>query len=108
VDIVFEHVGNATWPQSVSSLNWGGTLVTCGATSGFEAVTDLRFLWNKQMNFLGSHMGNKTDLLDAMRWVESGQVKPVVSQVFPLSEAGQAQTLMEDGESMGKVVLVPD
>jgi len=108
VDIVFEHVGNATWPQSVASLKWGGTLVTCGATSGFEAVTDLRFLWNKQMNFLGSHMGNKTDLLEAMRWVESGQVKPVVSQVFPLRETGQAQTLMESGEVMGKFVLVPD
>jgi NADPH:quinone reductase-like Zn-dependent oxidoreductase len=108
VDIVFEHVGNATWPQSVASLKWGGTLVICGATSGFEAVTDLRFLWNKQMNLLGSHMGNKTDLLEAMRWVESGQIKPVVSQVFPLREAGRAQTLMEDGEVMGKLVLVPD
>ena len=54
VDVVFEHVGNATWPQSVASLKWGGALVICGATTGFEAVTDLRFLWNKQMNFMGS------------------------------------------------------
>ncbi len=106
VDVVFEHVGNATWPQSVASLKWGGSLVTCGATTGFEAVTDLRFLWNKQMNFMGSHMGNKTDLLEGMRWVESGHVKPVVSQAFPLSEAGRAQTLMENSEVMGKVVLV--
>jgi len=108
VDVVFEHVGNATWPQSVASLKWGGTLVICGATSGFEAVTDLRFLWNKQMNLLGSHMGNKTDLLEGMRWVESGHIKPVVTQTFPLREAGRAQTLMENSEVMGKFVLVPD
>jgi len=108
VDVVFEHVGNATWPQSVASLRWGGTLVICGATSGFEAVTDLRFLWNKQMNLLGSHMGNKTDLLEGMRWVESGHIKPVVTQTYPLREAGRAQTLMENSEVMGKFVLVPD
>ena len=108
VDIVFEHVGNATWPQSVASLKWGGSLVTCGATTGFEAVTDLRFLWNKQMNFMGSHMGNKTDLLEGMRWVESGHIKPVVRQIFPLREAARAQALMENAEAMGKIVLVPE
>jgi NADPH:quinone reductase-like Zn-dependent oxidoreductase len=108
VDVVFEHVGNATWAQSVASLKWGGTLVTCGATSGFEAPTDLRFLWNKQMNFLGSHMGNKTDLLEGLRWVESGHIKPVVSHAFPLREAGKAQTVMENNETMGKMALVPE
>jgi NADPH:quinone reductase-like Zn-dependent oxidoreductase len=108
VDIVFEHVGEATWPSSVASMRWGGTLVTCGATTGFDAVTDLRFLWMKQMNLLGSHMGNKADLLEGMRWVEAGHIKPVVSQTFPLREAARAQTLMEQGEVMGKFVLVPD
>jgi len=108
VDVVFEHVGNATWEQSVASLKWGGTLVTCGATSGFEAPTDLRFLWNKQLNFLGSHMGNKTDLLEGLRWVESGHIKPVVSHTFPLQEAATAQTMMENNEVMGKIVLVPE
>ncbi|KPK47962.1 MAG: hypothetical protein AMJ77_01450 [Dehalococcoidia bacterium SM23_28_2] len=108
VDVVFEHVGNATWAQSVASLKWGGTLVTCGATSGFEAPTDLRFLWNKQMNFLGSHMGNKTDLLEGLRWMESGHIKPVVSHAFPLRETGTAQTLMENNEVMGKIALVPE
>jgi NADPH:quinone reductase-like Zn-dependent oxidoreductase len=107
VDVVFEHVGKATWKESVASLKWGGTLVTCGATSGFEAPTDLRFLWNKQLNFLGSHMGNKTDLVEGLRWVESGDIKPVVSHAFPLWEAGTAQTMMENNEVMGKLVLVP-
>jgi NADPH:quinone reductase-like Zn-dependent oxidoreductase len=108
VDVVFEHVGNVTWEQSVASLKWGGTLVTCGATSGFDAPTDLRFLWNKQMNFLGSHMGNKTDLLEGLRWVESGHIKPVVSHAFPLHEAGRAQRIMENNEVMGKMALLPE
>ena len=108
VDVVFEHVGQATWQQSVTSLKWGGTLVICGATTGFEGVTDIRFLWNKQMNFLGSHLGTKTELLQALRWVESGHIKPAVSQVLPLREAGQVQLAMEADEVIGKIVLVPD
>lgn len=106
-DIVFEHVGEATWQQSIMSLKWGGTLVTCGATTGFIGPTDIRFLWNKQMNFLGSHLGSKAELMDAMRFVESGDIKPVVSQVLPLGEIGRAQEIMENSDVTGKIVLVP-
>jgi alcohol dehydrogenase len=105
VDIVFEHTGEATWETSVRSLRWGGTLVTCGATTGFEAKTDIRLLWNKQLNLLGSHMGNKAELMEALRWVESGDIKPVVFLALPLQEAGLAQRAMEDGQVMGKLVL---
>lgn len=108
VDVVFEHTGQDTWPTSVRSLKWGGTLVVCGATSGFEAKTDLRFLWNKQLNFLGSHMGSKAELLDALRWVESGHIKPVVGRVLSLKEVPEGQRLMEKGEVVGKVVYVPE
>ncbi len=105
VDIVFEHTGEATWETSVRSLRWGGTIVVCGATTGFEAKTDLRLLWNKQLNLLGSHMGNKAEFLDAWRFVESGEIKPVVSVALPLKEAGLAQQAMEDGNVIGKLVL---
>lgn len=107
VDVVFEHVGEASWETSVQSLKWGGTLVTCGATTGFIGQTDIRFLWNKQLNFLGSHMGNKAELLEALRFVEQGRIRPVVSQTFPLKDAARAQTLMEGSESIGKLVLIP-
>lgn len=107
-DIVFEHTGQATWKQSVAALKWGGTLVTCGATSGFIGETDIRFLWNKQMSFHGSHMASKGELLQAMKFVESGQLKPLVSQTFALKDAPKAQKAMEDGEVMGKMVLVPE
>ena len=105
VDVAFEHVGEATWETSVRALKWGGTLVTCGATSGFDAKTDIRLLWNKQLNFLGSHMANKAEFLDAWRWVESGDIKPAVFIALPLKEAGLAQKAIEDGQVIGKVVL---
>jgi len=105
VDIAFEHVGEATWETSVRALKWGGTLVTCGATSGFDAKTDIRLLWNKQLNLLGSHMANKAEFLDAWRFVESGDIKPAVFIALPLKEAGLAQKAMEDGQVIGKVVL---
>jgi NADPH:quinone reductase-like Zn-dependent oxidoreductase len=106
-DVVFEHSGEETWPTSMAALRWGGRLVVCGASTGFAAVTDLRFLWNKQQNLLGSHLSNKAELSAALRAVESGAIKPVIDQVLPLSEVGKGQQLMEDLKVQGKVVYVP-
>jgi crotonyl-CoA carboxylase/reductase len=108
VDIVFEHVGQATFPTSVRCLRWGGTLVTCGATSGFEASTDLRHLWNRQLTFLGSHMATKAELLQALRWVEMGRIRPVLHTVLPLKEVPRGQEMMERNEVIGKIVYVPE
>ena len=107
VDIVFEHVGAASWETSTLALKWGGTIVTCGATTGFDAPLDIRFLWNKEQNYLGSHLGNKAELLEAMKFVESGEIKPVVTEVFPLKEVRKGQEMLEKGGVMGKIVLVP-
>jgi alcohol dehydrogenase len=106
-DIVFEHTGAETWPISMQCLKWGGTIVTCGATSGFDAHLDIRLLWNKQQNYLGSHLGNKGELIDAMRFVESGHIKPVVGEILPLKELGKAQDLMETSIIAGKIAIVP-
>src|SRR3954466_5905201 len=83
VDIVVEHVGAATWDESVRSLKPAGTLVTCGATSGFEAKIDLRFLFSRQLSLVGSYMGTMSELHDAMKHVFSGVLKPVVDRAFP-------------------------
>jgi len=106
-DIVFEHTGAETWPISMQCLKWGGTIVTCGATSGFDAHMDIRLLWNKQQNYLGSHLGNKGELIDAMRFVAGGQIKPVVGQVLPLKDLARAQDLMETSTIAGKIAIVP-
>jgi NADPH:quinone reductase-like Zn-dependent oxidoreductase len=107
VDVVFEHSGQDTWPTSMAALRWGGTIVVCGASTGFDAHTDLRFLWNKQQNLLGSHLSNKAELAAALRAVEAGRIKPVIDRVFGLSEVPDAQRLMEDLKVQGKLVYVP-
>ena len=107
VDVVFEHTGATTWPGSIVSLKKGGRLVTCGATSGFEAQTDLRHVFYRHLTILGSMMGSKADLLAAMKFIESGQIRAVVDRTLPLVEARKAHELMEERAQFGKLVLVP-
>ena len=107
VDVVFEHTGAATWPGSLVSLRKGGRLVTCGATSGFEARTDLRQVFYRHLTILGSMMGSKAELLAAMKFIESGQIRAVVDRTLPLADARTAHELMEERAQFGKLVLLP-
>jgi len=107
VDVVFEHTGSETWPGSISSLKNNGRLVTCGATSGFDARTDLRQVFYRHLTILGSFMGSKAELLEAMKFVRQGKIRGVVDRVLPLSEAKQAHELLESRGQFGKVVLQP-
>ncbi len=105
VDIVFEHVGVATWPESIKSLKYGGTLVTCGATTGYEASLDLRVLFARQLSLFGTYMGSQGELLEVLKHVFAGKLKPVVDRTFPLSEAPAAHEYLASSEQFGKVVL---
>lgn len=105
VDVVFEHTGAATWPGSILSSKKGGRLVTCGATSGFEARTDLRHVFYRHLTILGSMMGSKADLLAAMKFIESGDIRAVVDRTLPLQNARTAHELMDDRAQFGKLVL---
>jgi NADPH:quinone reductase-like Zn-dependent oxidoreductase len=107
VDVVFEHVGTATWEDSIASLAPSGRLVTCGATTGYDAKIDLRVLFARQISLLGSYMGEKSELHTVMKLVAAGRLKPIVDRVFPLSEAVAAHTYLESGAQFGKVVLRP-
>jgi crotonyl-CoA carboxylase/reductase len=107
VDVVFEHPGQETWPVSVRALRYGGSLVVCGATSGFKAETDLRYLWNKQLNFYGSHVGTKADFLEMVRRVELGRIKPLHAEVMPLADLAEAQARLSTEHYHGKLVVVP-
>jgi NADPH:quinone reductase-like Zn-dependent oxidoreductase len=107
VDLVVEHVGAATWDESVKSLKPGGTIVTCGATTGHDAAFDLRFLFSRQLAFLGSYMGTMGDLHDVLSHVFAGRLKPVVDRTFPLKDARAAHEYMEASQMFGKVVLTP-
>jgi len=107
VDVVFEHVGLATWTHSYMSLATGGRLVTCGVTTGYDAQLDLRYLFSKNLSLIGSFMGRKDELIKVLEFVNSGKLHPVVDRVFPLSEARAAHEYVEKREQFGKVVLVP-
>lgn len=106
-DIVFEHVGAATWEESMKSLRPGGTLVTCGATTGPEARIDIRFLFSRQLSFLGSYMGTMGELHEVLKFVFNGQLKPVVDKSFPLRDARAAHEHLERSAQFGKVILNP-
>jgi NADPH:quinone reductase-like Zn-dependent oxidoreductase len=105
VDIVIEHVGPATWNESVKSLKPGGVLVTCGATTGPKAEIDLRFLFSRQLSFLGSYMGTLGELHEVLELVFAGKLKPVVDRTFPLSDVRAAHEYLEKSQMFGKVVL---
>jgi NADPH:quinone reductase-like Zn-dependent oxidoreductase len=107
VDIVLEHVGPATWDESVRSLKPAGTLVTCGATTGPQVSIDLRFVYSRQLSVLGSYMGTMGELHEVLRHVFSGKLKPVVDRTFPLSQARAAHEYMEKSQMFGKIVLNP-
>jgi NADPH:quinone reductase-like Zn-dependent oxidoreductase len=108
VDVVFEHVGSATWKKSVLSLATNGRLVTCGATTGYEAQVDLRYLFAKHLTLYGSYMGTKGEMMQVTHLMQRGTLRPVVDTVFPLEAAGDAHAHLEKREQFGKVVLEID
>jgi NADPH:quinone reductase-like Zn-dependent oxidoreductase len=105
VDVVIEHVGQATWDRSVRALARGGRLVTCGATTGYQAALDLRHLFARQLSLLGSYMGRKSELLLAAPLFFDGILKPAIDSVLPLADAALAQQRLERGDVFGKIVL---
>jgi NADPH:quinone reductase-like Zn-dependent oxidoreductase len=108
VDVVIEHVGAATWDESVKSLKSSGTLVTCGATTGPEVKIDLRHLFARQLTLLGSYMGTMADLYEVLGHVFAGRLKPVVDRVFPLKDLRAAHEYLEKSQMFGKIVIDVD
>ncbi len=106
-DIVVEHVGAATWDESVKSLKTGGTLVTCGATTGSNVGIELRHLFARQLSIRGSYMGTMGELHEVLKHVFAGRLEPVVDRTFPLSEIRAAHEYLEKSQMFGKVVVNP-
>lgn len=104
-DIAFEHVGPATFESSLKSLKKGGRLVICGGTTGPKVELDLRYVFSRQLQILGSYMGTQSEMRRVARLVAEGKLKPIVDRVFPLSEARQAHEYLAGKRQFGKVVL---
>jgi alcohol dehydrogenase len=107
VDVVVNFTGGDTWIPSLRALKHRGKLLTCGATAGFDTDNDMRFIWVRELQILGSNGYSKQDIATALDHAAAGQVKPVISHRLPLSEAREAERLMEDRKFFGKIVLSP-
>jgi NADPH2:quinone reductase len=108
VDMVVDHIGAATWQDSLASLAKGGRIVTCGATTGGQPETDLnRIFWN-QLEVIGSTMGTPGQVDAVLEKVWSGDLEPRIRETLPMSEAARAHEMLENREGFGKVVVVPD
>jgi alcohol dehydrogenase len=107
-DVLVDYLGADTWPQSIRALRRGGRLVTCGASTGFLAETDLRYVWTRELSILGSDGWSREDLTELARQVSTGQLTPVIHGVYPLSRIREAVAELEDRRAIGKVVVVPD
>jgi NADPH:quinone reductase-like Zn-dependent oxidoreductase len=107
-DVVIEHVGGEVMTKSVVAAASGGRIVTCGATAGFEPKIDLRHVFFRQVEILGSTMGSKGTLFAILEHVKAGRLKPVVDRVLPLWDAAEGHRLLESRAVFGKVVLQVD
>ncbi len=105
VDVVLEHVGEATWQTSLQAARPGGRVAVCGATSGPNPPAALHRIWWKQLTIYGSTMGMRGDFEAAYDLVRSGRARPVVDSVYPLADARAAHERLEAGEQFGKIVL---
>jgi alcohol dehydrogenase len=107
-DVVVDYIGRETWPTSIRATRYQGRLVTCGATTGFEATTDLRYVWTRELSILGSDGWRREDLDRLVEDVKSGALEPIVHGVYPLSRAPEALAELEERRAFGKVIVVPD
>ncbi|MBV9535421.1 MAG: zinc-binding dehydrogenase [Solirubrobacterales bacterium] len=107
-DVVVDYSGVDTWPQSLRCVRPHGRLMTCGATSGYNAVTDLRYLWVREIDIRGSDGWTRDDLVRLRNLVRVGELRPVIHAVRPLSRARDALAELEHRRTFGKVVVVPD
>ncbi len=105
VDAVIEHVGGEVFERSIRAVRNGGRIVTCGATSGFEPKIDLRHIFFRQVEVLGSTMASKADLLAVLALVADGRLRPIVHATMPLADAGKAHAILEARQAFGRVVL---
>jgi alcohol dehydrogenase len=108
VDVIFEHIGGTHWNKELTLLKYGATIVTTGATTGYDAKTDLRHIFFKGINILGSTQGTRAELEQGLYWISQGKIKSIIDSVYPLEQAEEAHTKMLKGKGLfGKILLKP-
>jgi NADPH:quinone reductase-like Zn-dependent oxidoreductase len=105
VDVVIENVGAAVWSAAMKSLVRGGRLVTCGATSGDQPPADLRRIFIRQLQILGSTLGDYSEFRDLLTFVARHGIVPVIDSEYPVERVHEALDRLESGQQFGKVGL---
>jgi len=105
-DIVFEHVGQATFPTSVFVVRPFGKVVICGATSGFNLDFDVRYLWMRQKQIIGSHFANAWECNKANELIEQSKIRPVLWRTMPFEQVADAHQLMHENRHAGKIAVL--
>lgn len=108
VDVVFEHVGEATWTKSFDSLAKNGRLVACGVTSGKMGEINIRHLYQREITIMGAALGNRSEFMSVVKLASENKLEPIIDRVLPLKDAAKAHQVMEDREHFGKIVLTND
>ena len=108
IDVIFEHIGGSHWNKELTLLKYGATLVTTGATTGYDVKTDLRHIFFKGTSILGSTQGTKAELEESMYWMSKGKIKSIVDSIYPLENAAEAHKKMLGGNIFGKILMKPD
>lgn len=107
VDIIYEHIGKSVFPQEMGLLKMGGTLVSTGATTGYDSTIDLRYLFFRGTNLLGATQGTKAGLEEVIRWVSRGKIKPIIDTIYPFSRMVEGHIKMADSQLFGKILTTP-
>jgi alcohol dehydrogenase len=107
IDIIFEHIGKSVFAKAVSLLKMGGTLVTTGATTGYDSDIDLRYLFFRGINLLGSTQGTKAELEEVIYWTNKGRLRPMIDVILPFSEITDGYNIMASGDHFGKILTTP-
>lgn len=107
VDVVVNYTGGDSWVRSLKAVKHGGRILTCGATAGFDPPTDIRYIWRREMDILGSDGWRRQDLIDLLRAVQTGSIIPILGAVLPLERTAEGHRLLEDREIFGKVIITP-
>jgi len=108
VDVIFEHIGGSHWNKELTLLKYGSTLVTTGATTGYDVKTDLRQIFFKGINVLGSTQGTRAELESGLYWISKGNIRVIIDSEFTLENAVKAHNRMLNGKGLfGKILMKP-
>jgi NADPH:quinone reductase-like Zn-dependent oxidoreductase len=105
VDAVIDHVGAKSWPISLEVLKVKGRMISCGTTTGGDAVVSIRSFYSKEAQITGAYLGSKSQLVSLHKFMKLKKIRPVIDSVFDLKDAKKAHQKMESSDQFGKILL---